>query len=105
MYDNENAWPFRQQGSQKQAPDYYTVITEPMWLARVNEKLIAKEYQHREQFKNDVLLIFQNARVYNQKDTIFYKFAEILQAFAQPYLDKLKETPADIEERKKRQAA
>mmetsp|Transcript_31668 Transcript_31668/g.48450 ORF Transcript_31668/g.48450 Transcript_31668/m.48450 type:complete len:89 (+) Transcript_31668:824-1090(+) len=65
LYDHENAWPFRQQVNPKQAPDYYTVITEPMWLQRVNEKLNAKDYQHREQFKTDVLLIFQNARVYN----------------------------------------
>lgn len=39
LYENENAWPFRQPVTQKQAPDYYTVITEPMCLERVKEKL------------------------------------------------------------------
>ena len=37
LYDHENAWPFRKPVSQKQAPDYYTVITEPMWLEKVQE--------------------------------------------------------------------
>lgn len=53
-------------------------------------------------FKKDIKVIFDNARVYNAKDTIFYKFADILQAFAQPLLDKLKETKTDAEIRKKR---
>jgi NuA3 HAT complex component NTO1 len=48
-------------------------------------------------FKKDILLIFENARIYNAKDTIFYKFADILQTFAQPLMDKLKETKKDVE--------
>lgn len=56
-------------------------------------------------FKKDIILIFENARVYNAKDTIFYKFADILQAVAQPLLDKLKETKADTDIRKKKMIA
>ena len=52
-------------------------------------------------FKKDILQIFENARIYNAKDSIFYKFADILQTFTQPLLDKLKETKLDIEIRKK----
>jgi len=74
-----------------------------MWLLKVKEKLDNNEYKYREQFKQDVILIFENARVYNSKDTIFFKFADILQAYAEPYLEKLKETKADIEVRKRRQ--
>lgn len=29
-------------------------------------------------FKKDILLVYENARTYNAKDTIFYKFADIL---------------------------
>ena len=46
-------------------------------------------------FKKDIILIFENARSYNSKDTIFYKFADILQTYSQPLLDKLKETKID----------
>ena len=49
-----------------------------MWLERVKEKLTAGEYTSRDQFKKDIVLIFENARVYNAKDTIFYKFADIV---------------------------
>lgn len=37
LYDHENAWPFRQPVSQKQAPDYYAVISEPMCLDKIKE--------------------------------------------------------------------
>lgn len=82
LYDHENAWPFRKPVSQKQAPDYYAVITEPMWLEKVKEALDRGAYQQRDLFKKDIWLIFENARIYNAKDTIFYKFADILQAYA-----------------------
>jgi len=49
-----------------------------MWLEKVKEKLGKNEYTEREMFKKDVFLVFDNARVYNAKDTIFYKFADIL---------------------------
>lgn len=39
LNDHENCWPFRQPVTQKQAPDYNTVIKEPMWIERVREKL------------------------------------------------------------------
>lgn len=74
-----------------------------MWLEKVKENLDKGRYTQREMFKRDILLIFENARIYNAKDTIFYKFADILQAQAQPMLDKLKETEIDAENRKKRQ--
>lgn len=49
-----------------------------MWIERVREKLQNREYTERNMFKRDILLIFENARVYNAKDTIFYKFADIV---------------------------
>jgi histone acetyltransferase len=102
LNEHENAWPFRQPVPQKQAPDYYNVIKEPMWIERIKEKLKNCEYTEREQFKYDINLIFENAKVYNLKDSFFYKLAEILKTFCQPMLDKLKETKQDAENRKMR---
>ena len=73
-----------------------------MWLVKVNENLEAGIYVQREMFKKDIIMIFENARIYNAKDTIFYKFADILQTFAQPLMDKLKETKKDVEIRRAR---
>ena len=72
-----------------------------MWLEKVAQKLEADTYTEREMFRADILLIFENARFYNAKDTIFYKFADILQTFVQPLLDKLKETEIDKQNRKR----
>merc|ERR1719223_575113 len=66
-----------------------------MWLEKIKQKIEVNQYTERQMFRNDVILIFDNARFYNAKDTIFYKFADILQTFAQPLLDKLKETELD----------
>lgn len=79
LTDHENAWPFKTAVNQRQAPDYYQVITEPMWIERIQENVQKEKYIRREDFKKDVLKIFENARIYNAKDTIFYKFADILQ--------------------------
>jgi len=49
-----------------------------MWLEKIKEKLDSGIYTQRDQFKKDIILIFDNARLYNAKDTIFYKFADIL---------------------------
>lgn len=102
LNEHENAWPFRQPVPQKQAPDYYNVIKEPMWIERIKEKLKEGSYTEREQFKYDINLIFENAKVYNLKDSFFYKLAEILKTFCQPMLEKLKETNQDAENRKMR---
>lgn len=74
-----------------------------MWLEKIKENLDKKVYTQRDLFKKDVTKIFDNARTYNAKDTIFYKFADILQVYSQPLLDKLKETKIDTELRKQRQ--
>lgn len=39
LNDHENAWPFRTAVNQRQAPDYYQVITEPMWIERIMDNV------------------------------------------------------------------
>lgn len=73
-----------------------------MWLEKIKDQLDKSYYVQRNMFKRDVLLVFENARTYNAKDTIFYKFADILQTYAMPLMDKLKETKRDVEIRKKK---
>ena len=72
-----------------------------MWLEKVKQKLDEGQYTERDIFKKDIALIFDNGRIYNAKDTIFYKFADILQTYVQPLLDKIKETKTDADNRRK----
>ena len=48
-------------------------------------------YRTRDEFRYDITKIFDNARTYNQEETIYYKYANLLQSFVRPMLDRLKE--------------
>lgn len=62
-------------------PDYPSVIKEPMDLATVQRKLLAKEYGGFEEFDADMQRMFDNALLYNKPGTFVNKIAEELKAF------------------------
>ena len=43
-------------------------------------------------FRCDIKKIFDNARTYNSKETIFYKYAQQLEALIKPMLNRLRDT-------------
>ena len=47
-------------------------------LERVQKKLNEGLYRNKDQFKYDIAKIFDNARIYNQEETIYYKYANQL---------------------------
>ncbi|XP_049331870.1 sp110 nuclear body protein [Astyanax mexicanus] len=47
-------------------PRYSSVISKPMWLNRVKEKLQNKDYRTLIQFVSDIRLIFQNCHIFNK---------------------------------------
>lgn len=73
--EHENSWPFRKPVDQKKVPDYYDVIKNPMDLETAQKKLKNKEYTGRDEFRKDIMVIFENARTYNSSETIYYKYA------------------------------
>ncbi len=66
-----------------------------MDLEKVQKKLGEGFYKSREEFKADITKIFDNARTYNQEETIYYKYANQLQAHVKPMLERLKEPLLD----------
>lgn len=50
-------------------PDYFDIIKKPMDLSLVKKKLEDKVYHDIGEFKADVLLVFQNAILYNGEDS------------------------------------
>lgn len=46
-------------------PNYFEVITKPMHLLRVKEKLVALAYDDTASFHRDVVLVFDNVILYN----------------------------------------
>ncbi|XP_075537486.1 protein polybromo isoform X7 [Dermacentor variabilis] len=49
--------------------DYYELVTNPMDMLRINQKIKAEEYTDLEQMTNDVALLVSNAKTYYKEDT------------------------------------
>lgn len=56
----------------------------------VRKKFEQSKYNSKDEFKSDIQLIFSNAKLYNSKDTIYYKYAEQLEREILPSLNRLK---------------
>ncbi|KAJ3015119.1 histone acetyltransferase [Thoreauomyces humboldtii] len=73
LRENASAWPFREPVSG--VADYYNIIRNPMDLATMEGLLKDGTYQTYEQFEADFNLIIQNAKMYNDETTPYYKAA------------------------------
>lgn len=63
--------------------DYYSIVHHPMWLEEVKTKLGTKggpprQYENPIQFRDDMRLIWENCRLYNQPETPVRKMGEAL---------------------------
>ncbi|KAL4312603.1 hypothetical protein GQ457_01G039010 [Hibiscus cannabinus] len=76
---------------------YYDVIKEPMDFGTVAEKLSEGSYQTLEKFEHDVLLVFDNAMLFNASNTIYYRQACALKELATKLLLALKTDPENFE--------
>ncbi|MCO5565946.1 hypothetical protein L7F22_019621 [Adiantum nelumboides] len=69
-------------------PDYYDVIKHPMDWTTISHKLDAYTYTDVQQFKNDVVLVLENAMLYNKVDTPYHRTAaRILHVAGQIFVD------------------
>lgn len=60
-------------------PDYYKIIARPVALDTVKKKLDEKAYKHLREVRDDLNLIFRNAKTYNMKESGIYVDAQTLQ--------------------------
>lgn len=64
-----------------EAPKYYQIVKEPMWLGKISDKSRDKEYKKVDEFTHDIDLIHQNCYAYNPEGH-----------WIRPIADSLKET-------------
>lgn len=57
-----------------EVPDYSTVVTNPMDLSTMREKLDEGAYTNLDLMEKDFQLMISNCLAYNNKDTVFYKY-------------------------------
>ncbi len=65
--------------SKKDYPDYYEVITNPIDMEMVNEKIKGGYYRTEEDFLTDMKLMFSNCRQYNEETSDIVSDANVLE--------------------------
>lgn len=58
-----------------EVPDYSSVVTNPMDLSTMKEKLESGQYPHLNAMEKDFELMIANCLAYNSRDTLFYRSA------------------------------
>ena len=79
---HQDAWPFLDAINPDEVPDYYDVVKDPVYVELIKERVEGGEYYASlEMFAADFRLMFNNCRLYNAPDTVFFKCAARLEAF------------------------
>tara|TARA_R110002003_G_scaffold48_26_gene4178 strand:+ start:15699 stop:19763 length:4065 start_codon:yes stop_codon:yes gene_type:complete len=76
-------------------PDYYQLIKNPICMNQIKKKINKKEYQSAKQFRQDLGLLCNNCRQYNEDTSLLYADANLIEQTA---LDKLREATAEFPE-------
>ncbi|PWY70223.1 chromatin structure-remodeling complex subunit snf2 [Aspergillus heteromorphus CBS 117.55] len=63
-----------------QYPDYYMIIHNPIAMDMIKKKINREEYQNLRDFRNDIHLLCQNARTYNEDGSILFQDANDIEA-------------------------
>ncbi|KAF2474027.1 uncharacterized protein BDR25DRAFT_118320 [Lindgomyces ingoldianus] len=73
-------------------PDYYQIIKQPICMNNIKRKINRKEYQSLRQFRQDIGLLCNNCRTYNEDTSLLYADANNIE---QACLDKLRAETED----------
>ncbi|KAM6970648.1 transcription initiation factor TFIID subunit 1 [Aplochiton taeniatus] len=65
MRDHPNTYPFHTPVNAKVVKDYYKIITRPMDLQTLRENVRKRMYPSRDEFRENVEMIFKNSATYN----------------------------------------
>ncbi|KAI9248648.1 Bromodomain-containing protein, partial [Sporodiniella umbellata] len=69
---------FRYPVTEDIAPDYHTLIKEPISFSEISSNIDSHLYKNFTDFEYDVSLIWKNCMLYNRSDTTYYKLAQRL---------------------------
>ncbi|RAL10055.1 putative RSC complex subunit (Sth1) [Aspergillus homomorphus CBS 101889] len=72
--------PFMKPPPKSQYPDYYMIIQNPIAMEMIKKKINREEYQNLKDFRNDIHLLCQNARTYNEDGSILFQDANDIEA-------------------------
>lgn len=81
IQNHKKAWPFVTPVDKNDVPDYYDVITSPMDLSIVEERLEGDSYDAPKDLVADLKLMFSNCKQYNDAATVYAKCAVTLEKY------------------------
>jgi N-acetylglutamate synthase-like GNAT family acetyltransferase len=85
------AWPFKEAVDRQQVPNYYKVISDPIDLQMIEERLRSKTYYVRPNiFVADLRRMLENCKEFNNAETSYHKCAIALEKFIDGQLDRMK---------------
>lgn len=67
--------PFMKPPPKTQYPDYYVVIQNPIAMDTIKRKINKEEYKSLKQFRDDIKLLCDNARTYNEDSSLLFQDA------------------------------
>ncbi|KAK3715437.1 transcriptional regulator [Vermiconidia calcicola] len=84
--------PFLDLPPKQYYPDYYELIKEPICMKQIETKINKKQYQSLRQFRQDIGLLCNNCRQYNEDGSVLYNDANLIE---NALLEKLREETAN----------
>ena len=81
--------PFIRAPSRRTDPDYYQVVTDPIDMLRIQQKLKMDEYANVEELRDDLKKLIANALAYYKKDSDEREAAEEMQELLQRAMAKI----------------
>lgn len=77
------------------APDYFKIVAEPMSLREVKKRILEKRYRTVAEYRRDMNLIWENAKVYNNEDSHLGQVAKEAACWFTRKMNNFRETPEE----------
>lgn len=81
LMKHEDGWPFLKPVSKREAPDYHEVIERPMDFSTIKNNINNFKYDDYTSIVEDIRLVFQNCREYNEPGSDIYTICQRLSNF------------------------